>query len=121
MNIEASLIEAEVYFSDPVKERYFVKITFLGTGMYINSFSVQTSQFEGKPYWVQPPKHRQGARWVPTVDFDKSYDLWQIIEIKALSAVEDYRNNKPAVTSNSKDIVLTDISDEPIDLSDIPF
>ncbi len=119
MNIDSNLIEATVYHSNPVKDNYYVKIAFLGTGMYINSFSVQPSKFESKPYWVQPPKHWQGNKWVPTVDFEKSYDLWKIIETKCLDAVKAYSG--PTITRKSNDVVLEDIDDGPIDLSDIPF
>lgn len=119
MNIEPSLIEAEVYFSDPLKDRYFIKISFLGTGMYINSFSVQPSKFEDSPYWLQPPKHRQGMRWIPTVDFAKGYPLWQIIEEKAIKAVEQYKLDIPS--PNSKDVVLEDIDDKPINFDNLSF
>lgn len=121
MNIDSNLIEATVYTHNPVKDMYYVKIAFLGTGMYINSFSVQKSQYESNPYWVQPPKHYQGNRWVTTVDFETSCDLWKIIEFKALEAVEAFRNEKPLMSKKSKDVVPEDIDEGPIDLSDIPF
>lgn len=119
MNIDHNLIEATVYHHNPVKEQYYVKIAFLGTGMYINSFSVKKSQYPSKPFWVQPPQHWQGNKWVPTLDFDRNYDLWKIIETKSLQAVLDFRNEKPTITRRSSDVVLEDI-DSPLDLSSLP-
>ena len=120
MKIEADLIEVSVYHYNPVKKNYYVKVSFIGTGMYINSFSVSQSKFDSKPWWVQPPKHFQGNRWVTTVDFDMNYDLWKIIETKAIDAVDNFNNETPIITK-SRDTVLEDIDDGPIDLSDIPF
>lgn len=121
MQIEPSLIEAEVYFSDPIKDMYFVKVSFIGTGMFINSFSVMPSKYDGNEYWLQAPKHRQGTRYVPTVDFAKGYPLWKIVETKAFEAVKQFKSDRSPIPNSSRDIVLTDISDEPIDLSELPF
>lgn len=119
MNIDHNLIEATVYHHNPVKEQYYVKIAFLGTGMYINSFSVKKSQFPSKPYWVQAPQHWQGNKWVATVDFDRNFDLWKIIETKSIDAVMSFANEKPIITRKSRDVVPEDI-DGPIDLSILP-
>ena len=116
MIIEPSYIEAEVYFYDHTKERFFVKITFVGMGMYINSFSIQASKFENQEYWVQPPKHRQGKGWTPTVDFDKGYQLWHIIEKKAVEAVKYYLSDE--AKEPTKDRVYP-VLDEPISLDNI--
>jgi hypothetical protein len=112
-------IEAKVYHADLSKDSYFVKVTFEGLGLFINSFSVRPSEYGG--YWVQPPKHYQRKGWTATVDFDKSFGLWQIVESKVLEAVANYSGDKNQTAKSSKDFVLTDISDEPINLDDIPF
>lgn len=116
-------IEAIVYYGNLEKDMYFVKITFIGIGIFINSFSVLPSKFTdtNKQWWVQPPKHRQVGRWAGTVDFDKSYGLWPIIEEKAIEAVEQYKKDYAPMTNKSLDVVLEDISDEPINLDDLPF
>lgn len=112
-------IEASVYYGDLSTDRYYVKITFVGIGVFANSFSVMPSKFENQPYWVQPPKHLQkGKGWTPTIDFDKSYGLWEIIERKALEAVELYKRED---SSPAKDIVIEDIPEGEITLDDIPF
>ena len=112
-------IEADVYFGDLEKDRYYVKITFVGMGIFVNSFSFMPSKFENQPYWVQPPKHLQkGKGWTPTVDFDKSYPLWEEIERNATEAVELYKRQDSLPV---KDVVIEDIPDGPITLDDIPF
>ncbi len=114
--LEAEDIEAEVYQADKAKDRYFIKVTFVGTGMYINSFSVMPSNYGG--YWVQPPKHRKGVRWGDTVEFDQSYPLWEIIQRKALDAVERYKNEQSANTQMADKVY--DVPEGPINLDDIP-
>lgn len=125
MGLPATLtdIEASVYHGNFEKDMYFVKITFVGIGVYINSFSVMPTKFVDSDarWWVQPPKHRQARGWTPTVDFDKSYGLWSIIEEKAIKAVEQYKKDFVPITKESLDVVLEDISDEPINLDDLPF
>lgn len=116
--IDQEYVEAEVYHSQPENDRYFVKVSFLGTGMYINSFAVMPGKFD-KPYFVRPPQHWQGRGYARTVDFDKSQQLWHIIEKKALAAVETYKSElKQAAIDNLPD---EDKMDEPVDLSSIPF
>lgn len=120
MTIEEADIDAEVYAHDPNKNRFFIKVSFNGIGMYINSFSVLESKFENQEYWVQPPAHFQGKGWKPTVEFDKThYPTWNIIEQKCLQAAKDYIGEEERVNppSNTSQI----LSDEPISLDDIPF
>lgn len=119
MQIDPTAITAEVYFCDPEKERFFVKVSFEGTGMWINSFSVTTSKYEGMEWWVQPPAHRQGGGFVPTVDFAKGFPLWKIIQDKAIEAVEKCKSN--GYSLSKKDKVIEEIPDGPITLDDIPF
>lgn len=120
MDINPSLIEAKVYTGNTLTNSYFVKVTFLNAGMYINSFAVQPSKYGGT-LWVQPPKHYQANRWAFTVEFDKSGPLWKIIEAKCLEAVDVYKNERGIIIKPSRDVVLDDIDNEPIDLSSIPF
>lgn len=119
MDIVPTAITAEVYFCDPEKDRFFVKINFHGVGMWINSFSVTPSKYEAMEWWVQPPAHRQSKGWVPTVDFAKGYPIWKIIEEKSIQAVEKVKAN--GYTLSNKDVVIEDIPDGPVNLDDIPF
>ena len=93
MDVDEAYIEAEAYYKDPAKERYFVKITFIGLDMFINSFVVQPTRFEGQPMWVQEPRYMRQRRWVSHVEFNKHSKLWQIIEDKARAAVEAYEED----------------------------
>ena len=98
-------VEANVYYGDVEQNRYFVKVSLLGTGIHINSISVSVSQINDS-WWVQPPKHRQGSRYTSTIDFDKSYPLWELIEQRAMEAVELYKNGGKSKASTP---VLNDI------------
>ncbi len=120
MTIDEADIDAEVYAHDEDKNRFYIKVTFNGLGMYINSFAVLPSKFENQEYWVQPPTHRQGTGYKATVEFDKThYATWNIIEKKCLQAAKDYLGEEKRVNlpSNTSQI----LSDEPISLDDIPF
>ena len=97
-NIEFTDIEAEVYHADFTKRRYFVKVHFVGMGMYINSFSVQPSIRE-KGLWVSPPTHPQGGKYTTTVDFDKNKPLWRVVEKKSLEAVNVFAAKNPGTSS----------------------
>jgi len=116
LSVELEDIEADVYYHDRENERYFVKVIFHGTGMFINSFSVMPSKFEGQGYWVQAPKYRRGGGWANTVEFDRSYPLWGIIERKALEAVDRYKNDP--LTEEVDEIF--GVPERPISLDDIP-
>lgn len=112
-------IEASVYYGDLSNDRYYVKIAFVGIGIYVNSFSVMPSKFENQHYWVQPPKHLQkGKGWTPTVDFDKSYPIWEEIERKAIEAVELYKSQDSSLTQKP---VIDGIPEGLVSLEDIPF
>jgi hypothetical protein len=120
LTIDESDIEAEVYAHDEGKDRFFIKVTFNGLGVYINSFAVLPSKFENQEYWVQPPAHRQGSIWKPTVEFDKThYATWNIIEQKCLQAAKDFASEEARVGKPNKSAKPKD--DDLINLDDIPF
>jgi hypothetical protein len=122
MIVDPNEIDAEVYHHDKERNRFYIKVSFTSLGMYINSFVLQPSKYEDQPAWLQPPKHRQGFKWVGTVDFEKSSELWQVIEQKAREAALDYEQNPPMPLPTKKlDVVIEEIPDGPITLDDIPF
>lgn len=113
-------IEASVYYGDLAKDKYFLKISFIGLGIYANSFLVQPTKFDAESkWWVQPPKHKQGSKWTATIDFDKTYPLWAEIEKKAVDAVELYKREQPT-SIYKKDMVYNEIPDE-ISLESLGF
>lgn len=113
MHIDDTQVTADVHYADPKKERYYVRITFEGIGLYINSFSVMPSKRDDL-MWVQQPKFRTGSRYMSHAEFDKSSELWQIIEYKAREAVDNYKaDNNFNGSSPSKDVVVEDINSDP--------
>lgn len=113
MDVDEEYIEAEAYYKDPSKDRYFVKITFIGLDMFINSFVVQPTRYEGQPLWVQEPKYMKQNKWVAHVEFNKHSKLWKIIEDKARQAVALYKDEPVVVETINTGV--------PINLDDIPF
>lgn len=106
MDIDPQLIDAEVHYGDLAKDFFYVKIIFGNTGLYINSFTVKRSKRDGQP-WVERPKFQQGNKWRSHVDFDKSSELWRIIEQKAIKAVEDYKAEQDRLNGIDIDKPLT--------------
>src|SRR5579884_1701820 len=102
MDVEPSLIEAEVHHADLKNDFYYVKINFLGTGMFITSFVVKRSKYDDQPLWVQPPKFKRGVKWTGHVEFDKSSELWAIIEEKAREAVAIYKAEQQRLLSDAE-------------------
>lgn len=93
---------------------YIVKVNFPAMGMYINGWRVQPSQKAGEELWVQPPAIRVGSRWQQVTEFNTHMPFYGLIKDAILRAVAAYSEPEP-------DIVVEDISDEPIDLTDLPF
>ena len=93
-------IEIEVYYAKPDEDKYFIKVKFVGLGMYINSFSVQPSE-NNSEYAVYPPSHKQkdkrtgGFKWASTVDLEKEHPLRLLIERRAIEAVGQYKLENP--------------------------
>ncbi len=87
-------IVAEVYAGNVELEWCYVKITFVGLGMYINSFKVTRSKKSGELV-VYPPSHFHKARGLTsTVEFDKSQlQLWFLIERIAVQAYFSWIEN----------------------------
>jgi hypothetical protein len=86
--------------------------------MFINSFKVLPSKIEGQEFWVDPPSHRQGSQWKKSVEFDKGYPLWYIIEKKCLKAVKDEIAEEARVNGQKDNSVLDD--DMP-NFDNVPF
>lgn len=105
---------------------YRVKVSIPELGMYINGVVVFPPN-DVKPKWyVQPPSQPAGrGKWAHIVEFNKKLPLWAEVYdtcVEAVKADPQYIEEE-FDTKQAKDVVLTDISDEPIDFSgiDIPF
>ena len=92
MQIDESFIESEVYTT--TKDRsgndiYFVKVSFIDIGLYINSITVRKSpKHPDKGLWVQPPKYP--PNWKQHLEFSGDSPFWKLIEEAALKAVDNY-------------------------------
>jgi hypothetical protein len=98
---------------------YRVKVSLPDLGMYINGMVVFPPN-EDKPAWyVQPPSKLAGrGKWVGIVEFNKKHILWDEVYDACAKSVELYMHEDDQAT---KDVVLKDIDDTPIDFSSIPF
>jgi hypothetical protein len=107
---------------------YRVKVSLLDIGMYINGCLVYPPN-EEHDWAVYMPAQRAGRGiWKPIIEFNKKLPLWAEIYDACIQAVQvdkSYKEAEPSTPKTTKsihkDVVLEDISEEPIDLSDIPF
>lgn len=110
-------IEAEVHKTVPtsVGTAYRVKVSILDLGMYINGMMVYPPNAKFDQWGVTPPSRPAGrGKYAFIVEFNKKEALWGEIYDKCVEVAQlEYQN--------SKDEVLTDIPDGPINLDDIPF
>jgi len=115
-------IKAEVYTSSG--QFLYVKVTLDG-GVYISGIKVKEStKFPGE-VWTQMPTYKAGKEWKRYIEIAGSCKLGQAI----YQAIEDvcrprlFGDEDPSSSrrSQSKDVVIVDIDDGPINLDDIPF
>lgn len=97
MQIDESYIESEVYTTTKDKsgkDIFFVKISFLDVGFYINSITVKHSpKYPEKGLWVQPPKYTYKGQWKQHLEFSGDSSFWKLIEEVTLKAIHDYCSN----------------------------
>lgn len=113
---EDFMVEAEVHKA--VGEGFRVKALINGIGQYINGMMV----------YPPNPKHEDWVVYTPTVgksrivEFRGEAPIWKQIRDACIVAVKAY-GNEDALQQKSyhpKDVVIDDIPDDPIDLSEIP-
>lgn len=92
---------------------YRVKVSVLDLGMYLNGCRVLPPS-GNKGWTVYPPQVNVYGNWIDVVEFNKKLPLWIEVYEAAIEAAKTY-------SSETKDFVLTDISNEPINLDDIPY
>ena len=108
-------IDAEVTPSSGLKRGYRVKVWDKELGLYINGMMVYPPNAKYPEWGVVPPSRLAGrGRYAYIVEFDKKQQFWMEIYDKCVEVAQiEYLNNQ--------DAVVTEISDEPISLDDIPF
>jgi hypothetical protein len=103
-------IEAQVH--KPLPTGYRVKVSVLDLGMYINGFVVMEPN-EQHPNWaVYPPKQNIYGHFIPIVEFSKKLPLWDEISEACIEEVKKY-------SQETKDVVITELSEEPINFDNI--
>ncbi len=108
-------VEAEVHKSAAVSGGYRVKVSVLDLGLYINGVMVYPPSEKYDEWSVLTPARPAGrGRYVRIVEFNKKLPLWEHIYDACIDAAKlEY--------SYEKDVVITDIPDEPINFDEIPF
>lgn len=110
----------------PLNDGFRVKAEEHNIGMFINGMVVFPPNEKHDDWKVMTPASKYGFRYVHYVEFNSKLPLWQELYIACVEAVKLYLANDNSEGSNSYvsasgDVVLTDIEDKPINLSEIPF
>ena len=95
ITIDEQLTEANVYRDKVLASgalMYLVKISFLDARLFISGITVQLSPKQPETgWWVQMPRTAAGGgRWYKPFEIDTNSELWQLIESKAILAVQAY-------------------------------
>ena len=77
---------AEVHMSLP--KGYRLKAGIPSIGFYINGMKVLKADPRKEEWEVYPPSHLSKEGWLPTIEFDKHFPLWQEIKQACLDAVD---------------------------------
>lgn len=119
-------IEAEVHM--PLSKGYRVKAKIKSLGEYINGIVVFPPDTKSDKWEFRSPAQKVGAKWVSLIEFDTKLPLWRELTEESFRAVREYiESNKDTGyihhQSNTTDVVIEDIDDEPIDWNsvEIPF
>ncbi len=108
-------VEAEVHKTATVNGGYRVKVSVLDLGLYINGMMVYPPNEKYDEWSVLTPARLAGrGRYVHIVEFNKKLPLWEHIYDACVDVAK-------LEHSYSKDVVITDIPDEPISFDEIPF
>lgn len=109
-------VEASVHKG--IGEGFRVKASIIALGQYINGMMVYPPNDKHDDWVVYTPT----ANKVRTVEFRGNAPLWKQLCESCIEAVKDYMGDEVSNRTEyrHKDIVIEDIPDGPIDLSDIP-
>lgn len=107
-----------------IKDGYRVKVSMEEIGMFINGMVIYPPNEKHEDWKVLTPAMKFGYKYVHTIEFNSKLQLWAEIREACIEAVKKYQSESSSMVrsdNTNKDVVLEDISDEPIDLSSIPF
>lgn len=88
---------------------YRLKVSVIDLGLYIDGWTIRSPRENGE-WWLQPPAHKVGNRWVNPAEFDKSKSLWKEIYSECLDAVKLYEASTESLSEE-------DLSEEAISKS----
>lgn len=114
MNINATMYAQ-------AKEFHYAKVEI--DGVFISGIKVSRSMKFPDQLWIQMPAYKQGSKWKRYIEIANDSEFGQAI----YDAIEQAASPKvlgiatTAANHVSRDMVLEDIDDGPIDLSQIPF
>lgn len=113
---ENFMVEAEVHKA--IGEGFRVKALILGLGQYINGMLVYPPNDKHDDWIVYTPT----ANRARIVEFNKESLLWKQIREACIAAARSYQGeeSRHKNTYRTKDVVITDIDDGPIDFSSVP-
>jgi len=95
---------------------YRVKVSILDLGIYINGVMVFPPDEVSDQWEVLTPARPAGrGKYARIVEFSKKKPLWEHVYDACVEAVKLEQVNEV------EDVVLEDISDEPVSFDDIPF
>ena len=112
-------IEVEIHqeFVTSKGTAYRAKVLMRDYGLFINGFVIYMPNPEFPKWNVDPPllpRAKSVVKKKYVTEFNKKMPLWQEIEEACIDAGKlEWQNNK--------DVVIDDISDEPVNLDNIPF
>lgn len=94
---------SEVY-GDKTGRAYKVKISFPDVGLYIGAIRVIEAMRGNDDYVVYAPKVHVGNQvYLTNYEFDKSGELWRLIEDLATSAVDRYKAKQRVVIAGKSE------------------
>jgi hypothetical protein len=121
------MYDIEVDFYTKVDQFHFAKVCI--DGLYISGIKVSKSMRSPNQLWIQMPAYKKGKQWKRYIeaanDSPLAQKIYSAIEEKAKPLIMeesvDIQHSDTLMPNRKADVVLDDISDEPIDLNDIPF
>lgn len=114
-------IEAAVHV--PLAKGYRVKASIKSLGMYINGIVVFPPDAKSDKWEFRSPAQKTGFQWSSLIEFDTKLPMWKEITEECFRAVREYIESNPEdyTRPTTRDVVLEDIDDGPIDLSSVPY
>ena len=112
-------ISASIYTK--AKGFHYVKVEI--DGVFISGIKVSRSTKFPDQLWIQMPAYKQASKWKRYIEIANDSKLGQAIydAIEQAAKPVIFGDTNPTPMQISQDVVLEDIEDGPIDLSQIPF